>query len=72
MTNIEKFNRFLDERIKLASSVNTQSAYYSVKAEFNRLFKESPQPKEEACSICGRPDVKVYENGEHLCVDCLH
>lgn len=67
MTNIEKFNHFLDERIKLASSVNTQSAYYSVKHEFNKLFNK--QIKEESCGICGRP---VATHDSDICVDCLH
>lgn len=40
MTNIEKFNYFIDERIQLASSTNTLAAYTVVKETFNSLFNK--------------------------------
>jgi hypothetical protein len=40
--------------------------------EFHGIVsKESEVLTEERCAVCGRPDVKVYEEGKHLCIDCM-
>ena len=40
MKKTEKFNVFIDERIKLAQTTATKAAYIAVQAQFNKLFDE--------------------------------
>lgn len=40
MTNVQKFRAILEERKKLASTIQTEAVYISLLQQFNKLFKE--------------------------------
>ena len=68
MTNLEKFKKVLEERLALASSPQTTSAYQILLNGFNGLFPTTKlYTSEEVKELCGRSFYagQAYAQGSH-------